>query len=314
LRRSPAISLIGLFSSFLPGLAEASSMNSQTPCKSAEGVQGISEIRVWMTLREASFTMKKAMSAIDEDVRAGRMESRLSETGAIEVLASMPLIEAEVKPLVAQASQQSAVDALAASLMAMSPNKPSNTEVLMERAAPMFKSARRGAASTFWLTLRSMGMGLDFTRRSTLSAVKLIGRFILAVFKLGATATTSLLAGAGRLIPSLGQLWRPSLTPWAAVAVILLLLGSMAAGIGFGPRKAPPDLTDKLQAATASAEAMVAERDQLKAQLAEANEALAKAQNDLTVERNIEDTLFKAIQSAKATQAANNAAFADSTR
>jgi hypothetical protein len=106
---------------------------------------------------------------------------------------------------------------------------------------------------------------------------------------------------------------RSSRIAWASAAAMFLIAGAAALYsytstlVAVPPTVAQaPDLSQKISDASAKATTLVAERDALAAKLAESKQALSKVQAELTVDRNVEDTLFKAVlasHEAKAGQA-----------
>jgi len=107
---------------------------------------------------------------------------------------------------------------------------------------------------------------------------------------------------------------------WAAAAALFLALGAAAAITGnmmLASHDQLRTLADHAQRASDSLQAISAERDQLRGQLAAVNQAAARAQGELTVERKVEDTLFKAalnVRSPRPATSSDPPAMADISR
>ena len=103
---------------------------------------------------------------------------------------------------------------------------------------------------------------------------------------------------------------------WSVAAAMTLVAGTaslIAASIAVGSRDKSADLSRKLDMVSLAVDDLSTQRDQLRGQLTNSNEELTKVQGELAVDRNVEDTLFKAIQTAQAQKSliARSAQFAD---
>jgi hypothetical protein len=115
---------------------------------------------------------------------------------------------------------------------------------------------------------------------------------------------------------------QPSLSTrlaWTSMAAILLLscaLGLVASSHAGNQRLQARNLAGELEKASAKAEALSAEREQLRDQLTQLHQSAAQTEEQLAVERNVEDQLLKAAIAAHNARAAQGqaAVFADSSR
>jgi hypothetical protein len=99
---------------------------------------------------------------------------------------------------------------------------------------------------------------------------------------------------------------RSARVAWAVAAMMLVAAGTaslITASVVAGAREKSRDLSRKLEIISLAADDLTSQRDRLRGQLADTSEALTKAQGELVVERNVEDTLFKAVQAAHAQKA-----------
>ena len=116
--------------------------------------------------------------------------------------------------------------------------------------------------------------------------------------------------------------YQPSLSTrlaWTSVAAMLLLscaLGLVASSHAGSQRSQARNLAGELDKASARAEALAAEREQLRGQLAQMRQTEAQTQEQLAVERNVEDQLLKAAIASHNARLAQGqtAVFADSSR
>lgn len=109
---------------------------------------------------------------------------------------------------------------------------------------------------------------------------------------------------------------------WTAAAAMLLAAG-VAGYFAWNTNPpaaatqitATPDLSGQLADASASVSSLSAERDTLRAQVAHANQKLAKVEAELVVDRNVEETLIKAALAARAAKESQpkSPVFADSS-
>ena len=142
----------------------------------------------------------------------------------------------------------------------------------------------------------------------------------------GTLSSETIPALAGALVPmlqSMRQAQRQELRgakrsarlAWTTAAIMLLGV-SAAAAVGVRAialsRQRVTDLNEKVQQTGQQMNAVAAERDALRTRLGEAREAAAKIQGELAVERQVEDTLFKAALATHASEKAqpNIGAFA----
>src|SRR5947209_7479026 len=80
--------IIGLFSRFAAGLAEALDMSRQNAGTVEPGIAP--SVHVWMTLDEAAQTLGTPTALLSCQIELGELESRLSDEGAAEVLIALP--------------------------------------------------------------------------------------------------------------------------------------------------------------------------------------------------------------------------------
>jgi len=121
------------------------------------------------------------------------------------------------------------------------------------------------------------------------------------------------LPGGPTLLPLSGaNHWntRPAATPsrrstrlaWSVAAAMVLVAGTaalFAASIAIGARDKSTDLSRRLEMVSLAVNDLSSQRDRLRGQLSDATSELTKVQGELAVDRNVEDTLFKAIQTAQ---------------
>jgi len=132
---------------------------------------------------------------------------------------------------------------------------------------------------------------------------------------------------AGALVPMLQSMRQAQLQEvrgakrsarmaWSFAAVMLL---AISAGAALGvraialSRQRLSDMNEKAQRSGAEIAAVAAERDALRSRLSEAREAAARVEGELAVERQVEDTLFKAALASHASgkTPANSPVFAN---
>jgi hypothetical protein len=103
---------------------------------------------------------------------------------------------------------------------------------------------------------------------------------------------------------------------WSFAAVMLVVV---SAGSALGvraivlSRQRISDMNERVQRSGAEITAVAAERDALRSRLSEAREAAARVEGELAVERQVEDTLFKAALASHASgkAPANSPVFAN---
>jgi hypothetical protein len=105
---------------------------------------------------------------------------------------------------------------------------------------------------------------------------------------------------------------------WAAAAIMFLgagAVGIICQNIIAGERENSREIARKLEIVSLASNDLASQRDQLRSRLGDTAAELDKVQGELTVDRNVEDTLFKAVQAAHAARPSNaNTVFADSAR
>ena len=96
---------------------------------------------------------------------------------------------------------------------------------------------------------------------------------------------------------------RAARVAWSAAAAMSLVAATaslIAQSIATGARERSAVLARRLEMVSLAVNDLSTQRDRLRGQLADTTDELSKVQGELTIDRNVEDTLFKAIQTAQA--------------
>lgn len=245
---------------------------------------GLPDIHVWMTPEEAAETLSTSLSNVDQQLDQGDMESRVNDEGELQVLICLP------KPEKRLAAPGPAVERVNATPRAS----------VGDTMLPLMQALRQT-------------QGNDAARRAKRSA-----RFAWA------TAATILLAAGGTVALSVTAAMRARTIADAATQKLdeaamrrtnddgtkaALVADKSALIADKATLAAAHEAMSKTNAELAAKlDALTSERDRLRGQLAQANDALHQSEQDLVVERNVEDQLLTAAlanHAAKAGQQKN---------
>jgi hypothetical protein len=244
---------------------------------------GLPDIHVWMTPEEAAETLSTSLSNVDQQLDQGDMESRVNDEGELQVLICLPKRE---KVTTAPAAVERVNATPRASVGdTMLPLMQALRQTQGNDAARRAKRSARFAWATAATILFAAG-----------GAVALSVTAAMKARTIADAATQKLDEAAMRRTNDDG-------TKAALVADKSALIADKAtlAAAHEAMSKTNAELAAKL-------EALTSERDRLKSQLAQANDALHKTEQDLVVERNVEDQLLTAAlanHAAKAGQQKN---------
>ncbi|HEY2589574.1 MAG TPA: hypothetical protein VGI81_27760 [Tepidisphaeraceae bacterium] len=246
-------------------------MSAETLSAETSGV-GLPDIHVWMTPEEAAETLSTSLSSVDQQLDQGDMESRVNDEGELQVLVCLPKRE---KPKAMVPATIERVDATPRASLGdtMLPLMEALRQTQGSDAARRAKRSARFAWATAAAILLAAG-----------------GTAALSV-----TAATRARAVADTATCKLDEAATRQTNDDDAKAALIADKATLAAAQA-SMSKTKGELAAKLDALTS-------ERDRLKGQLAHANDALHKAEQDLVVERNVEDQLLTAALASHAAKA-----------
>lgn len=247
-------------------------MSAETLAETTPAV-GLPDIHVWMTPEEAAETLSTSLASVDRQLDQGDMESRVNDGGELQVLICLPK-RPKAEPATMVIDRVNTLPVVRASI---------GDEML-----PLVQAMRQV-------------QGNDGVRRARRAAR--IAWAAAAAILLAAGGTTALSVTAAMRARNLATAATQKLDDTTAQQnnadsenVALQTDKAALAAADESLTKANAELSAKLQA-------LCAERDGLKTQLAQANDALHKSEDQLVVERNVEDQLIQAALASHAAKA-----------
>jgi hypothetical protein len=233
---------------------------------------GLPDIHVWLTPEEAAQTLSRSLSSVDQQLDQGDMESRVNDEGELQVLICLPKRE---KPAPVAPTSIERVNATARASMG-------------DTMLPLMHALRQTHGNE---TARR-------ARGSTRFAWAAAAAMLLAAG--GAVAMSVTAATRARTVADVATRKLGEASVWkanddGAKAALVADKATLAAA-----HSAMANTNAEL---TARVDALTTERDRLKGQLAQANDSLHKTEQDLVVERNVEDQLLTAALASHATKA-----------
>ena len=251
-------------------------MSAEILCETTPAV-GLPDIHVWMTPEEAAETLSTSLSSVDRQLDQGDMESRVNDEGELQVLVCLPKRE----------------------------KRATAAPAAIERVNAMPRASVGDTMLPLMAALRQT-QGNDAARRARRSAR--IAWAAAAAILLAAGGTVAMNVTAAMRARTLADAATHKLDEAATrqtnddgTKAALIADKETLAAAQDAISKTNAELTTKL-------EALTSERDGLKNQLAQVNDSLRKAEQDLVVERNVEDQLITAAlanHAAKAGQPKN---------
>jgi hypothetical protein len=239
-----------------------------------------------MTPEEAAETLATPLSSVDQQLDQGDMESRVNDEGELQVLVCLPKRSKRAVAVAAPAS--------------------------IERV----NATPRGSVGDTMLPLMEalrQTQGNDAARRArrsariawaTAAAILLAAGGTVALSVTSAMRARTLADSAAQKLDEAASRQTSDDGAKAALLADKAVLAADKANLSAGQEAASKTNSEL----TAKLEAIASERDQLKGRLAQANDALHKSEQDLVVERNVEDQLLTAAlanHAAKAGQSKN---------